>query len=87
MFAGWVLIARKGGVSAPEPWPAFCDRSPRSIYRWALIRGWSIGEAANLAAWCWGIPLSFELSPLKPWTLATVQDMLFLRSMRARWPG
>src|SRR3954462_14138355 len=54
--------------------------SPRAIYRWAIVRGWSVEEAGNWAAWCSGIDLvEGETVPTTAWTLRAVGHALFLR--------
>jgi hypothetical protein len=54
--------------------------SPRQIYRWAIVRGWSADEAGNWAAWCSGIDLlDGDELPKAGWTLRAVGHALFLR--------
>jgi hypothetical protein len=49
----------------------------RETYRALLLRGFSPGEAANLTAFLSGI----EVGQGKPWRLADVDRLLFLREL------
>lgn len=49
----------------------------RETYRSLLLRGFSPGEAANLTAYLAGI----EVGPGRPWRLADVDRLLFLREL------
>lgn len=49
----------------------------RETYRALLVRGFSPGEAANLTAYLAGI----EVGPGRPWRLAEVDGLLFLREL------
>ena len=49
----------------------------RQTYRALLLRGFSPGEAANLTAYLSGI----EVGQGKPWRLADVDRLLFLREL------
>jgi hypothetical protein len=49
----------------------------RETYRALLLRGFSPGEAANLTAYLSGI----EVPQGKPWRLADVDRLLFLREL------
>ncbi len=49
----------------------------RETYRALLLRGFSPGEAANLTAYLAGI----EVGPGRPWRLADVVRLLFLREL------
>jgi hypothetical protein len=49
----------------------------RETYRALLLRGFSPGEAANLTAYLSGI----EVGHGKPWRLADVDRLLFLREL------
>ena len=49
----------------------------RETYRALLLRGFSPGEAANLTAYLSGIDVNVE----RPWRLADVDGLLFLREL------
>jgi hypothetical protein len=48
-----------------------------ATYRALLVRGFSPGEAANLVAWLAGI----EVGEGRPWRIAQVDRLLFLREL------
>jgi hypothetical protein len=49
----------------------------RSTYRALLVRGFTAGEAANLTAYLAGI----DVGQGRPWRLADVDRLLFLREL------
>jgi hypothetical protein len=49
----------------------------RTTYRELLVRGFTPGEAANLTAYLSGI----EVGPGRPWRLADIDRLLFLREL------
>ena len=49
----------------------------RATYRALLVRGFSTGEAANLTAYLAGI----EVGSGRPWRLADIDRLLFLREL------
>ena len=49
----------------------------RETYRALLLRGFSPGEAANLTAYLSGI----DVNVTRPWRLADVDGLLFLREL------
>jgi len=49
----------------------------RATYRQLLVRGFSAGEAANLTAYLAGI----EVGSGRPWRLADIDRLLFLREL------
>ena len=49
----------------------------RATYRALLVRGFTPGEAANLTAYLSGI----EVGPGRPWRLADIDRLLFLREL------
>ena len=51
--------------------------STHAIYRALLVRGFNPGEAANLTAYLAGI----EVGAGRPWRLADVDHLLFLREL------
>jgi hypothetical protein len=51
--------------------------STRATYRALLLRGFTTGEAANLTAYLSGI----EVGPGRPWRLADIDRLLFLREL------
>ena len=57
------------------------DRDPgsptRATYRALLVRGFTPGEAANLTAYLAGI----EVGAGRPWRLADIDRLLFLREL------
>ena len=56
------------------------DRSPGSVYRWALRAGWTPEQAGNLIAWFAGIRIvDGEDVPTSSWSLRSIQHLLFVR--------
>ena len=53
------------------------EHTTRATYRALLVRGFSPGEAANLTAYLNGL----EVGPGRPWRLADVDRLLFLREL------
>ena len=51
--------------------------STRATYRALLVRGFTPGEAANLTAYLSGI----EVGAGRPWRLADIDRLLFLREL------
>jgi hypothetical protein len=51
--------------------------STRATYRALLVRGFTTGEAANLTAYLAGI----EVGSGRPWRLADIDRLLFLREL------
>jgi hypothetical protein len=51
--------------------------STRATYRALLLRGFTTGEAANLTAYLSGI----EVGAGRPWRLADIDRLLFLREL------
>ena len=49
----------------------------RATYRALLVRGFTVGEAANLTAYLAGI----EVGQGRPWRLADIDRLLFLREL------
>ncbi len=49
----------------------------RATYRALLVRGFTPGEAANLTAYLTGI----EVGHGRPWSLADIDGLLFLREL------
>lgn len=57
-----------------DPHDAFATRT---TYRALLVRGFTAGEAANLTAYLAGI----EVGQGRPWRLADVDRLIFLREL------
>ncbi|MEW5990264.1 MAG: hypothetical protein AB1736_02820 [Chloroflexota bacterium] len=53
------------------------DSPTRATYRALLVRGFTPGEAANLTAYLAGI----EVGAGRPWRLADIDRLLFLREL------
>jgi len=51
--------------------------STRATYRALLVRGFTTGEAANITAYLSGI----EVGSGRPWRLADIDRLLFLREL------
>ena len=49
----------------------------RATYRALLVRGFTTGEAANLTAYLAGI----EVGNVRPWRVADIDRLLFLREL------
>jgi hypothetical protein len=70
-----------------EPDELVDDRRPRTlrhVYRMALEIGWPVEVAASWAAWSVGLPPTSEHG-FRPWTIAQIEALIFLRSTRDRW--
>ena len=55
-------------------------RTPAHVYRWALMRGYSVEGAGMWAANAIGLPIYDGEAEMKPWTLKQIKDIAFYRA-------
>lgn len=70
-------------VIPAEPRSTGPKRSPQWTYRLLCLRGEDPVTALCLTAWIFGLPPETD----HPWTLRAIEQLVFLRAERARWPG
>lgn len=79
--AAWPAVASTAGsgsviATLPAPSSSAEPLATRATYRMLLVRGLAPDEAANLTAFLAGLTLGE-----RPWTLAQVNRLLFLREL------